>query len=516
MNDRGEQMEATDIVKARLFQKFSSNKNQPLANEIWNACSNMKRFIQSNLSADPKQEKKYLISRETLFSDEWCEFKPENISWDKYSTNLKDDQYFGKNMKDYLEAKGINSNSEHQYNTEFFTPVTDFPHLLLHALNIFNKSEVIALNSNELVKIFEEKTANWTDLEVKKFLITLLKCRFLLDTFIIKSMNSKEESWDLWRFDKKSDYCLVFNSTQSNYKKIKLLQAAFHCSFPNRNYKNWLDCVLRWLDQHVDDIQIKNFKLKNEMSEGTNEDIFVKEYYDYLRSLAFLFFASTDNPGEHMENLKNWSSGDSLKFDIHVPDIDTSFKYLSITVYKLNYIEYLIYEKYLESQNSVFKNFFDIPNLTFDLVNFRYSTSRTSIDHFVPQNPPENSLKLKKLHDNLVENGCMDGLVNLSLMSPNQNSKHLNHDPLNKTDVITEQNSSELPYSLKTQLLANKILELKKSDIDKCWKDIPEAWKSLQHQLIDLLMNDFDYQKKRISQILFLNTISNNHILYKF
>lgn len=479
MNDRGEQMEATDIVKADLFKKLGPEKNHPVANAIWNACSNMNRFVQSNFKTNPKKEKNDIITREDLFSENWCDFKADAIPWDR-DKSLQKNTDSRESIKEYLEAECIDPTGGN-HKTEFFTSVTDFAHLLLHTLSIF-KQEDIELNTDKLVSVFKKETQDWNDTTVKNFLEALLKCRYLLDTFIIKSMKGEEESWDLWRYDKENSYSLVFDSNQAEYKQIKLLLSALHCSYPNRNYKNWLDCTLRWLFRQSEvDLSVK--ELKTTLEKQTSEKIpFIRKYRDFLRSLAFLFFADT-----HMDCLKKWSSGTAQKPSVVACDIESeSFKYPSITVYKLNYIDYLIYEKCSKKEGT---KFFGLPDSSIKLSSFKYSTSRTSVDHFIPQNPREEDKELWKLHDDLVKEGYMDGLVNLSLMSPNQNSRHLNDKPTTKSTEVTEKNS------LKTQILAQKIEKLKTetgSDQLPLMGKIPNAWKELQEQFEKLISEDFE------------------------
>lgn len=80
----------------------------------------------------------------------------------------------------------------------------------------------------------------------------------------------------------------------------------------------------------------------------------------------------------------------------------------------------------------------------------------------------------------------MDGLVNLSLMSPNQNSRHLNDEPAIKSLKITEKNS------LKTQILAQKIKTLDNDSKQSLMGKIPNAWKELQEQFEKLISEDFE------------------------
>lgn len=54
MNTRGEQLELHEIAKARILEQITitSSDDQTLAATIWDACSNMNRYVQMNFSSD--------------------------------------------------------------------------------------------------------------------------------------------------------------------------------------------------------------------------------------------------------------------------------------------------------------------------------------------------------------------------------------------------------------------------------------------------------------------------------
>lgn len=59
MNSRGEQLEQHEIVKAQLMAPIKEDQSAMAAfNLIWEACSNMDRYVQLNFSKP--QESKYL------------------------------------------------------------------------------------------------------------------------------------------------------------------------------------------------------------------------------------------------------------------------------------------------------------------------------------------------------------------------------------------------------------------------------------------------------------------------
>lgn len=494
MNDRGEQMQATDVVKAGLFEKLSPAA-QSYGETIWSACSNMSRFIQSNFettSQDPQDS----LTREKLFSDKWTDFCPKNIndifpetqpenvceeSKDKQSSNKSNDKL---TIEELLKKKCLTGN-ESLHDKESFIPVTDFPHLLLHALNIFesvkeNSSKPTALNEDNLLKEFKERTNIWDKEKVKEFLFTLLKCRYLLDTYIIKSPGIEDESWNLWRYDKtKNDspsISLVFDQYHQNARSIQLLLSALHCSYSSKNYKNWLDCTLRWLYHNAPTVDIEKLKDKQ------NND-FISRYEKFLRSLAFLFFVRSGGSA-YTDNLRKWASGSTeIPFSFTMPDFEESLTYPFISVYRLNYIDYLLYEKYSEKEE-----FMGIKREKLNLSAFRYSSARTSIDHFVAQTRPD------KFDENVYNQINIHALANLSLMSSEQNSRHLNHAPFVKKQTILEKSTdTQIPrssLSLKTLVLALSV-----DDLNNNASLIPNEWKDIQEKLEYLISEDYRKQK---------------------
>lgn len=480
MNDRGEQMQTTDIVKAWLFEKLSPS-DQSYGETIWSACSNMSRFIQSNFETCP-QNSQTSLTREKLFSDQWTDFCPgkfNDIFPETQPENTDKENNRRPSIEELLKKKSVAGN-KNRWDNETFVPVTDFPHLLLHTLNIFeeNLSKPTALNEDKLLDEFEKRKDNWKKEEVKAFLFTLFKCRYLLDTYIIKSRGIEDESWNLWRYEKAKDNnpssCLVFD--QSKTRSIQLLLSALHCSYSNKNYKNWLDCTLRWLYRNAPTTEIEKLK------DNSNSE-FIDSYQTFLRSLAFLFFVKGSDSA-HTDNLRKWASGNTeIHFGFTMPDFKESLTYPSISVYRLNYIDYLLYEKYSGQEE-----FLGIKKEKLNLSTFRYSSARTSIDHFIPQTRPD------EFDENVYNQIKIHALANLSLMSPQQNTRHLNDAPIVKKDTIFGKNNADkiqkTSLSIKTLVLALIVNDLKEND-----SLIPSKWKDIQEKLKCLITEDYKNQK---------------------
>ncbi len=486
MNDRGEQMQATDIVKAWLFEKLSPS-DQSYGETIWSACSNMSRFIQSNFETCP-QNSQSPLTRKNLFSDQWTDFRPEkfNVIFPETQPENTDKENNQENnrrpsIEELLKKKCVTGNKNRR-NNETFVPVTDFSHLLLHALNIFeeNLSKPTALNEDKLLDEFEKRKDNWKKEEVKAFLFTLFKCRYLLDTYIIKSRGIEDESWNLWRYEKtennNQNISLVFGKENQNARYIQLLLSALHCSNSNKNYKNWLDCTLRWLYHNAPTEDIEDIEDKQKKE-------FICRYQMFLRSLAFLFFVKSSDSA-YTDNLRKWASGNTeISLSFTMPDFEESLTYPVISVYRLNYIDYLLYEKYSEKEE-----FLGIKKEKLNLSTFRYSSARTSIDHFIAQTRPQG------LSEDVYNQIKIHALANLSLMSSEQNTRHLNDAPIVKKDTIFGKNNADkiqkTSLSIKTLVLALIVDDLKEND-----SLIPNKWQCLQEKLECLISEDYKNQK---------------------
>lgn len=503
MNDRGEQMEEVDLIKARLMEiLFKAGYQTHNAEIIWSACQNMNSFVQSSFLSAHKSETQHL--GEIIFGEKHIDFKlkdhDERIFPKKEPSDTQQRNEKSLSWNDYLKV-GNTTEEQTAGIKDKFIAITDFPHLLVHVLGIFKQfryeeNKLIPLTTNRLYKQFEDifDFKNVKDgsraKDVMDFLRLLLRCRYLLDTFLIKSFvsNNNRENWILRHFRKdqtNGNEIELFNTTKydlenkkDSVKIIRLILSLLHCSFTSREYKNWLDCVLRWLNN---DYKLNSFLETLSEQKSSNFSEFLERYSDFLRKLAFLIFYL---PANSSDTIREWASDPNSDLQNFIcPLLD----YANVTRFHLNYIDYLIYEKYSKDEGM---NFFGVHDSSIKLSSFRYSTSRTSVDHFIPRNPRKEEKELWQLHDELVKEDYMDGLVNLSLMSPNQNSRHLNDEPSTKSSVITKKNNDELPYSLKTQILAYKIKELEKDGSDQLMRKIPIAWKELQKQFKKLISED--------------------------
>lgn len=403
MNSRGEQLEMHEILKARLLEKLDnkndkdSENNKFIFNLIWEACSNMERYIQFGFEKNLRnkifgEDLNSLISEEKLYSI-------------PYKNNSNTDNALSISIIDIISNKETENNNSKKDNDneeqELFNSIINFPNFLLHVLKIQvgNKNEDIPLDDKRLLETFNiflnNQSINVKEF-VKSFGYNLLKIKFLFDKYIIKR-ELKSDNWSL-----KQLKLYVSKNKQSNYykdsfsknddeeddkginKKILMLLAMFHTSSPTLVYKNWLNDVLKYLYDNEENIKAEDYKEKI-------KDLAKERYIEIIN--------------DNGEDILNEGTG--------VPH------------FIFNYLDYLLwedgtYEKYLGDNNTFIGK----------INNFKF-TFRSSVEHYYPQHP--NSIKY-------LDKNELDNFGNLCLIGRSQNSRLSNSSPDEKRKYIQENN----------------------------------------------------------------------------
>lgn len=286
MNSRGEQLEKHEILKARLLEKLDNGNDKFIFNLIWEACSNMERYIQLGFKKDLwdiifKNDLNSLISEKELYS---IDYKKNNLNIDKETKTIEDIINLENNIYD---GENDEENNEEQ---ELFNSIVNFPNFLLHVLKIQvdNKNEDMPLDDKRLDKdktplddkrlleTFNIFLENGDKEKIKSFIksfgYNLLKIKFLFDKYIIKR-ELKSDNWSLKQLklseNKKSNYYkYTFSENDNNEKddmginkKILMLLSMFHVSYPTLVYKNWLNYVLKYL-YNENNINAEDYKNK--------------------------------------------------------------------------------------------------------------------------------------------------------------------------------------------------------------------------------------------------------------
>ena len=503
MNNRGEQLEKHEIIKARLLsviEKADENEialadKQPakaLIHNVWEACANMNKYVQYGFNP---------TLRFKLFSDNLTLLQPKDFDellniykeYDYPNNSQPDnDQYSGCNddaqnnkakplpslydiLDDNFDSPPNPSNTadkeEDDGNSETYYSLVNFSSFLLHALRIMvnlqsSYKQDIALDDKQLLTQFEtfilkpssldnthisdtdlsiETNSQITPLsQVKTFIYALLKSKFIFDQFIIKrNTQDSKGQWTLNKLikneDKKNSY--YKNSFESDNDKLVMLQSAFHVSTPTTNYKHWLNAVLYYACTHYQ---------YDEM--GLNS----VAYLNHLEEIARAFMLRrylTDEPDDYHQIIYQTSdfnkllaehTDDNLNPDnLHI-QIKQYLRYGNIrNIFVFNYLDYLLW------LNG------NYPKFTF--------TARSSVEHFYPQNKRNDSIFLENKD---AKDSLLHSFGNLCLISHSLNSRVSNDMP----DVKVKY------FSQSGDIQSGQIDSLKLLKMIECIQGKPDTW----------------------------------------
>lgn len=260
MNSRGEQLEQHEIVKAQLMSSIKEDSVAMAAfNLVWEACSNMDRYIQLNFSKNLRTEIFENYGTEDIkvgFDDIKTLLNHKDFTTDVEEKSL--DCLFEDDNRGASYRKPWEENIEKDQSETYHSLIT-FSNFLLHVLKIirpYNKD--IVLDDKKLTKIFNTVINNENDKTTfsMDFIMGLLKLRFLFDKFIIKR---KQDKWSLKKLlPQKNDkgkyyYKDTFSQTDSEEdysgqnRNIIMLLSMFHVSAPTQIYKHWMNASLYYV-----------------------------------------------------------------------------------------------------------------------------------------------------------------------------------------------------------------------------------------------------------------------------
>ncbi len=410
MNNRGEQLEKHEILKANMLEVLSHNPALTYAfNSIWEACSDMERYVQYGFSS--KQ-------RDIVFTDNnWNALNCsslEDIAEKIYEVAKMESHTATMNIADIISYKGsFNSNTDEKEDApERFTSVVNFQNFLLHVLRVQTKLDV-ALDDKRLIdsfKVFLDEKDKAKQLQfVKDFGFNLLKIKHLFDQYIIKREFIREkDQWSLkmlkWYSGNKVSYVNSIENNERLNKELIMLLSMFHVSTPTLVYKHWLNAALNYLFEQteIDGADYKEFLL--DLAEAYLYDRYIaKEQIDYYEIIY-----TNDS---YSQNLKNGN------YDFNLLDKGTA-----VENFIFNYLDYILWTENVKKSSE-----------------FEF-TFRSSVEHYYPQNP------ISKEHK--IDEKIYDMFGNLCLISSSKNSRLSNHMPSAKKDYYHKVGADSLKQQL--------------------------------------------------------------------
>lgn len=396
MNTRGEQLEQHDILKAQLM-RYLNRREQEFFARVWDACSDMTGYVQMHFA---KEE------REKIFGSEWNEEPSDD--WNDYKVCLAMEQ--GEDhkvsiksiLKPSFSVEVADGMLEDDKTPIRFDSIIGFPHFLLHVLRVFLRVESASIDEEkELGSLLDDKRLLKDFNEViaygrmggkrikdnkrgfaRRFILFLLRSRFLFDKFIIKreyAGDDQEGTWSLkelctsgaWSA-KKPYYANTRlryeNEWEKTYaprnKECLMIQSALRVSYTSPKVMHWITELLVWL---FNNNKTERYKLTDEAERIAAEA--VKDN-----------FLATGN----------------YELGVQTPHV------------VFNYLDYLLWKEGKEK----YKDFV-----------FEF---RNSVEHWYPQHPSEGTFE--------VWDG-IDTFGNLCIISRSVNSKFSNLSPASKMDT---------------------------------------------------------------------------------
>ena len=273
MNNRGQQLQKHEILKARLLEKLNENMRITFG-RLWDTASQMDRYIQQLFNSD---ERKLLFG---VLSTEVSKPASETVE----------------------DGEDRNQHA-----------ILDFPNFLMHVLRLCYGSFYQKTTGEEL-PLNEKYLLDVTDIlkeqiDAEDFILNLFRFRVIFDRYVVqqkdrgegedafewilrkpqKSVNGKE--------DEKLYYVRTFGDDSEHIiKALSMLQVTFR----TRIYKRWLQNILSWFsgtngmnaEQYLNKLnklileEYDNLNLAIEQnslySEGTRTPHFLLNFIDYL------------------------------------------------------------------------------------------------------------------------------------------------------------------------------------------------------------------------------------------
>ena len=453
MNTRGEQLEQHDILKAQLMGYLSNRCEQEFFARVWDACSDMTGYVQMHFA---KEE------REKIFGSGWNNEPSDD--WNDYKVCLAMEQ--GEDHKVSImsiiepsfEVEVSDRMLEGDKTKIRFESIIGFPHFLLHVLRVFLSVESISMDEEKVLgSLLDDKRLLNDFNEVisygrmggkrikdnkgefaRRFIMFLLRSRFLFDQFIIKRESIGDDQDGRWSLKelctsgawsaKKPYYANTRlryeNEWEKTYaprnKECLMIQSALRVSYTSPKVMHWITELLVWL---FNNNETERYKLTDEAERIAAEAV-----------------------KENFLDLGNYELG------VQTPHV------------VFNYLDYLLWKEDKERYEDFVFEF------------------RNSVEHWYPQHPPKDTIEIWDR---------VDTFGNLCIISRSVNSKFSNLPPESKMQTFERMVQRS---SLKLRIMGNIIGNIiKKGGGNQDW--VKHACQEHEEEMLELL-------KKRTEELL--------------
>lgn len=412
MNNRGEQLEKHEVLKAELMSTLESDAERAAFASVWDACADMQRYVQMSFAAG---------ARGRMFGEGWnaCPADFDQLTHVLGTSAGAETQSLESLIENRTLSRAPDGAAEG--GGERFGSVIGFSNFLLHVLRVLLQERSIPLDDKRLLETFKASAV-----DPRRFIVALLKCRMLFDRYVIK--RERDEDWSLQTLRVYASGSNYRNSVEdeSLNKQLIMLLSMFHVSFPAQLNKHWLNAALLHLYGNADgEMQI----------DGAH-------YLAFLEGLGdrFMFghFAAPDGRRKDYFDMIYGKAEVGTEFNKDALNAGTD-----IPNFIFNRLDYLIWKGWRDRSlpnNILGSAYFDSRAKA-----FRF-TFRTSVEHHYPRNPVSRE-KLTK--SDALPHG-VDTFGNLCLIQHGSNSRLGNLLPNAKKEYYAKAGTTE---SLKQTLM---------------------------------------------------------------
>lgn len=421
MNNRGEQLEAHEIVKAKLMDYLIDEKERGVFAVVWDACSDMngrldKDAYLKNLWGAHFTEDPLLLDCFEAIAEKLDIVSQEESTKEAFSIV---------EIEKYHRIKpNPQQESPQEVQTEMYESVIDFPNFLLQVLEIGGFKQNVRMDAGKFLLYEFGCLGNQPLPDAKKFLLKLLRLRILFDKYIIKRKCTEQTGrgwkWAIERPEYKNGKQYVVNTFDKNpvdadelddseglpttSKPMCMLQAMFFVTFRRDVYMRWLTEALTAVDKNPD---------------GTTLWETLQEY-----SVRFIRESRKQDGVEKNEYKKGCATHRYV------------FNFLDYQLW------YLYYCKVAEVSNPDLDRYSEILKMIENVkIGFQYFifTRRNSVEHYLAQEKGT----FRGISDEVI-----DDFGNLSLISGGLNSKLSNRECSEKKEYHDSRNPASLKYEL--------------------------------------------------------------------
>ncbi len=410
MNNRGEQLEKHEVLKARMMEKLQGcHQSQNCLHTVWEACANMERYVQMGFT--PGQ-------RGSIFGEkDWGRFEPADFNELTAALHRTQEVAYKEgaslSLMDIIDGPPVSAEKPDSGEDapERFNTVINFPNFLLHVLRVDTQAD-IPLDDKRLLDTFDTHVLKQSDpaAAVKRFIFSLLRCKYLFDQYVIKRESIKgADGWSLKRFKwneggersrvGRGSYVNSFGEEEGSEginRRILMLLSAFHVSTPTLVYKHWLNAALYYLF-HAEQVEARAYLQHMES---------VAKAFVFDRFLApeagLEYFAMVYGNKCICQARREGVTAETLEPRLSFGNIENNLVF--------NFLDYLLW---LEHQGD-------------EKVKLYEFTFRSSVEHYYPQHPLPGHAPL--------DAEVLNSFGNLCLISHDKNSRLSNFMPTAKKE----------------------------------------------------------------------------------